>query len=96
MSDLRKCADYIYAALVNEMADRSAPEWEENERVAVAIAANQWTQAHPPAMTVTVEDVERVESMAVGHVDYARKLSLYVAELVHVSGGQFRDAGVGE
>jgi hypothetical protein len=57
-------------------------EWIEAERFAVAVAANQWATAHPPAYTVSVEDVERVEQLAVGHVDYASKLALYVAELV--------------
>lgn len=81
----RSCADFIHKALAAEMAQRTnAPgvEWIENERVAVTIAANQWAQAHPPARTVSVDDVERVETMAVGHVDYASKLPRYVAELV--------------
>jgi hypothetical protein len=42
---------------------------------------NQWAGAHG-YRTVTIHDVERVEGRAVGHVDYASKLALYVAELV--------------
>lgn len=89
MSDTRTptlaCYGYIHRALVAEMAHRgecSDLEWVENERVAVTVAANQWALAHQPSNLVTVKDVERVEGMAVGHVDYARKLALYVTELV--------------
>lgn len=81
----RSCAKFIHKALVAEMAVRDLAEgleWVEAERVAVTVAANQWAQAHPPARTVSVADVERVETMAVGHVDYASKLPLYVAELI--------------
>lgn len=56
--------------------------WVESERMAVAVAANQWAEAHGIARRVTVEHVESVESMAMGHVDYASKLALYVSDLV--------------
>lgn len=76
--------DYIYAALVRKMAERdhTTLTWIESERLAVAVAANEWAEAHGITRRITVEDVERVEHMAVGHVDYARKLSLYVGDLV--------------
>lgn len=79
------CRDYIYDALVRTMEDRSSRDgmgWVERERMAVAVAANEWAVAHAPARTVTVDDVEAVEGRAVGHCDYASKLALYVAELV--------------
>ena len=56
--------------------------WIANEREAVAMAANQWATAHGYDVSVTVADVERIEVCAVGHVDYASKLALYVAEHV--------------
>jgi hypothetical protein len=79
------CRDYILSALIDAMQDRSTVKdlsWIETERTAVAVAANQWATSHPPATTVSVDDVERVEQLAVGHYDYASKLALYVAELV--------------
>jgi hypothetical protein len=83
-SDVRRCAEYIHADLVEEMGQRAKDrtlDWIERERFAVVEAANRWALAfgYP---TVTMTDVERVEQMAVGHVDYATKLPLYVAELV--------------
>ena len=56
--------------------------WVVNERKAMAIAANNFAAAHGISRRITVDDVERVEQRAVGHVDYASKVSLYVAELL--------------
>jgi hypothetical protein len=75
--------DAVHAAHAKAAADRTDPDWIENERRVVANAANQ--AAYELGVTgqpVTVEDVERVERPAVGHVDYMSKLALYVAELV--------------
>lgn len=77
--------DAIEAALVAEAAhreERTVDEWIAAERHAVAVEANKWAAAHGGA-TVTVADVEAVESRACGHIDYGRKLALYVAELVY-------------
>lgn len=80
---LLSCRDHIYGRLVAQMSKRgSDPAWEDKERQAVAIAANEWAGAHEGTRAVTVDDVERVEVLAVGHVDYAPMLALYVAELV--------------
>lgn len=80
---LLKCRDAIHRALTDEMAHRGADlTWVDRERYAVADAATRWAEAHDIGRVVTVEDVERVEVRAVGRVDYASKLSLYVAELV--------------
>lgn len=80
---VRSCQRHIYDALVSAMSRRGHDlSWIEHERQAVAIAANSWAGAHPGTRTVSVEDVERVETMAVGHIDYGPKLALYVAELV--------------
>lgn len=83
------CQKLIQSALEN--AARLRPErddWIEQERLAVAIIANQWAAAHGVSRRVTVDEVEHVEHMALGHVDYAAKLALYVAELLYpISGG---------
>jgi hypothetical protein len=79
------CQVYVLDALEAEMTRRSERPgltWIEPEREAVAVAANQWAEAHGYPVRVTVDDVERVEVRAVGHSDYARKLALYVAELI--------------
>ncbi len=80
---LMACKEHILQALKDAMGSRRRREdWVEFERLAVAVAANEWAQAHGYERRVTVEDVERIEVSAVGHVDYARKLALYVAEFV--------------
>lgn len=80
---LMACKEHILRALKDAMGERRGREdWVEFERQAVAMAANEWAQAHGYERRVTVDDVERIEVRAVGHVDYARKLALYVAEFV--------------
>lgn len=59
--------------------------WIERERYLVATAANEWATAHGWDGRCTVEDVERLEVRAVGHIDYATKLALYVAEFVFLA-----------
>ena len=58
-------------------------EWIDNERVALAVAANQWAQAHGLDRRVTVVSVLTIEGRAVGHIDYAEKIALYVAEILY-------------
>ena len=79
---VRSCSDYIHGALVGAMAGRTFRDlkWIDYEREAVAVAANEWAGAHGVERRVTVADVERIEGMAVGHIDYAQKLPLYIAE----------------
>lgn len=77
--------DYILEALTREMAKRGEVadlSWIEREREAVAVAANQWSEAHGFTKRVTVADVKRVETSAIGHSDYGSKLALYVAEII--------------
>lgn len=64
----------------NESPDLS---WIDKERMMVVDAANIWAATHAPLTTVSSEAVERVEDFACGHVDYASKLALYVAEMVY-------------
>lgn len=83
MSLLLECRDRIFEALTKQMGRRGNNlDWIEHERGAVADAATAWASAHGIDRTVTPADVERVEGMALGHIDYASKLSFYVAELV--------------
>ena len=83
MSAVQECRSFILSALIASMEERSRSEnWIENERTAVAVAANAWAQAHGFDRRVTVDDVERIEGNAVGHIDYASKLALCVAEFI--------------
>lgn len=84
-AEFAACRTTLLAALSAEMDKRSKAtgmDWVHEERYAITKAANDWARAHL-LREVTVDDVERVEGLAVGHVDYARKLALYVAELVY-------------
>jgi len=83
VNDFIQCHRFILQGLIDEMEHRSNLDgWVERERLAVIIAANKWALAHG-LNTVTVEQVEAIEHLAIGHVDYASKLALYVAELVN-------------
>lgn len=62
---------------------RQYDDWVVAERRAITDAANLWAIRHAPLHTVTVDQVEKVEQFAVGHVDYATKLALYVMEMVY-------------
>lgn len=78
------CRDAIYSALLGQMQNRDhdSLDWIELERDAVAGAASLWAAANGYEAVVTPDDVERIETRALGHVDYASKLALYVAEFV--------------
>lgn len=81
---IRGCRSHVFAALSDAMRHRHLRKdtWVDDERLAVVIAANEWAQAHGFDRRVTVADVERIEVGALGHVDYASKLALYVAEFL--------------
>jgi hypothetical protein len=77
------CRRYILDALLTAAEHRNEhDDWVERERRTVALAASEWAVLYDQTQ-VTVDDVERVEGLAVGHVDYAHKLALYVSELVY-------------
>lgn len=82
---LMEACDHILHALREEMVKRptmaSNLNWVEKERWAVVFAANEWALANKFGV-VSASDVKHLELLALGHVDYARKLSLYVAERV--------------
>lgn len=60
--------------------ERTVDEWIAAEREAVATAANQHAAAYGYPATMTVERVAHLEVTCVGHVDYADKLGMLVAE----------------
>lgn len=82
--DIGECRQYVFGALTVAMNGRHLhPDtWVDDERLAVAVAANQWAEAHGYERRITTEDIERIEGNAVGHIDYASKLALYVAEFI--------------
>lgn len=83
--EMANCRRRCLAALQYAMRSRSTfkgVEWIEHERRAITEAANTWAAAHG-LPTITVDQVEDIEHMAVGHVDYASKLALHVTELVY-------------
>lgn len=83
--DVTSCRDHVYKALLAKMdkRDHDSLVWIDVERKAVADAATYWAGRYGYGdKTVTVEDVERIEALAVGHIDYASKLALYIAEFV--------------
>jgi hypothetical protein len=85
-AELDSCREFLLRNLRTEMLrrpERKDTTWIETERAAVAIAANQWGNAHGLSRTVTIQDVERLETSAVGHVNYAEKLCLYVCEYLY-------------
>lgn len=78
-----KCRDFIHDAFQLEADNRSWNEdWEAAERLAMAKAANDWAAAHG-LNKVTVHQIEDIEHLAVGHIDYATKIALYIAEMVY-------------
>lgn len=82
---LRECAEYIRHGLRGEIAKRhSSPglSWIINERQCVTTCANEWAAMHGLS-PITIDEVEKVENLAVGHIDYVQKFSLYVAELLY-------------
>ena len=58
-------------------------DWIIWERCQLVYRANSWAKAYDIPKLVSLAEVEAVESLAVGHVDYASKLTLYVAELIY-------------
>lgn len=80
---LMEARSHILHALTNEMDKRPTMatnlNWIDKERWTVVYAANDWALANKFG-SITAQDVKHLEMLAVGHVDYASKLALYVAE----------------
>lgn len=82
-AEMLRARDRILRALGDEMKHRAQNRhWVEDERTAVVVAANEWAMAHGLRL-LTVDHVEQIETSAVGHIDYAAKLALYVAEALY-------------
>lgn len=100
MSDVfrprRELPRLIYDAIIDH--DRSAHEglrWVEAERRLVARVANRWSTDMGLGVLVRLEDVERAERSASGHIDYVAKLAHAVAELVERPGATMTDSRSG-
>lgn len=76
------CMKFILKAHAAIAEDRSADDWIEQERECVATAANIWAMGNGMKPGVTLADVECCEVSAIGHIDYMRKLALYVSEFL--------------
>lgn len=85
--DMLACSDHIATALraACDRRDRSTFDALQasfaRERAAVLAAANDWASRNGYA-TVTADDVDRLDRLNVGHVDWFSKLCLHVARLV--------------
>lgn len=80
---LMSCREAVYQELVNQMRHRhERDDWEMQERASMAMAARLWAYEHGGNSEVFAADIERIEHRAMGHIDYASKIALYVAELV--------------
>ena len=64
-----------------EKRDGRGLAWVEQERGVMCDAVNRH-RARLGKKPVTMDDVEAVEQLAVGHVDYGTKFALYCTELV--------------
>jgi hypothetical protein len=64
-----------------ERDKRSIDEWPRLEREAMWKMVNE-ERANRSKEALPVEDVQRVEQMALGHTDYGTKYALYCTELV--------------
>ena len=82
--DRRDLSLVVLSALEKQMEKRQecgGLEWIEAERQAMADAANLWTERFNRGAKITSGQIAAIEHRAVGFCDYARKISLYVAEL---------------
>lgn len=74
----------FYDALVQESKHRkkrTSEEWILAERLAVWRAARDYSQQQG-LQVLLLADIERAESSACGHIDYASKLAYYVRNLL--------------
>lgn len=62
--------------------DKPPEQWIVDERAAMLTVVNVH-RARAGKSSLSLVDVERVEGCACGHSDYARKFSLYCAELIN-------------
>jgi len=91
LTDLR---DHFYSVLSEAQTQRSdrqsfkhdpfegrdVPEWMLFERKVMLDEVNRWRENHG-AQLLTERQLVKAERLAVGHIDYAQKFSLYCARL---------------
>lgn len=53
------------------------------ELFVIGAETGTWARSHPDARSVTLTELERCDTMAVGHIDWWSKLCLYVAETAY-------------
>lgn len=53
------------------------------ELFVIGAETGTWAREHPQARSVTLTELERCDTMAVGHIDWWSKLCLYVAETAY-------------
>ena len=79
------CQEFLLKKLTQAMDVRdrwaSTDLWIEFERNALADATWEWAKKYG-GRAIPPSEIESYENMAVGHVDYARKICLYTAERV--------------
>jgi hypothetical protein len=73
---------YLVQALASA-CKAEGPRDLDGELQAVWREAHVWAAIHPGTHTITFDDVLDCDRRAMGHVDWARKLPLYVAEKVY-------------
>lgn len=81
---LRELAAEMLVALESEQTRRkgkTVDEWNRSEISRMAFEVNAWRHALRRTLFRRSE-IERVELLAVGHVDYSSKFALYCAELI--------------
>lgn len=101
MSSLKAATDCLFAALAAAQEERAKRfglvdgpdgpecEWAAYERARMHETVNE-IRAERGLPALPVEDVVRVERLAVGHSDYSRKFAFYCAELTDPSAGLVR------
>jgi len=77
--------DYMYEFLKRTQKSRKYmdfPDWHNFEKLSMLAAVNEH-RAELSREPRSLADIERVEQMASGHIDYTKKFALYCAELIH-------------
>lgn len=85
-SNMLSCHRHLRKVLAKQCKKRSEYKdagWIEDELLAVTSAANVWAEAHDLPRRVTMETVRRIDRSASGHIDWASKLCLRVAESLY-------------
>lgn len=62
---------------------KTKPRDYNRELFMIGAETGTWARKHPAACSVTLQELERCDTMAVGHIDWWSKLCLYVAETAY-------------